>query len=149
MEGGNKGGVETDTNRQPLSPPPFLFPQVQTHPSVLPLFLAWAAADVVRYAWYAAGGAAPHWLTWLRYSAFVPLYPLGIFAGEMPIIRAAIPYIAKRGLWSVAMPNAWNGAFSYAAFCRVGLYVLLPAAFLHLYSTLLAARRKKLKPARD
>lgn len=62
----------------------------------------------------------------------------------MPIIRAAIPFIAKRGLWSITMPNAWNYAFSYAAFCRVGLYFLLPAAFLHLYGTLLAARRRKL-----
>lgn len=118
--------------------------QVQKHAAVLPLFLAWSIADIIRYAWYAAGPRAPHWLTWLRYSAFIPLYPIGIFAGEMPIIRAAIPYIAKRGLWSITMPNAWNYAFSYAAFCRVGLYFLLPAAFLHLYGTLLAARRRKL-----
>ena len=104
-------------------------PQVQFHWSVLPLFLAWALADVVRYAWYAAGDRSPHWLTWLRYTAFIPLYPAGIFVGEMPIIAAAIPWIAKRGLWSISMPNEWNVAFSYAAFCRLGLFVLLPAAF--------------------
>lgn len=98
----------------------------------------------MRYAWYAAGERAPHWLTWLRYTAFIPLYPLGIFGGEMPIIAAAIPWIAKRGLWSISMPNAWNVALSYASFCRLGLYVLLPAAFVHLYGTLLSARRRKL-----
>lgn len=119
-------------------------PQVQSHWSVLPLFLAWALADVVRYAWYAAGDRSPHWLTWLRYTAFIPLYPAGIFVGEMPIIAAAIPWIAKRGLWSISMPNEWNVAFSYAAFCRLGLFVLLPAAFFHLYGTLLTARKRKL-----
>ena len=124
-------------------------PELQSSPALVPLFLAWAAADVVRYAWYAAAalsptGEAPGALTWARYSAFVPLYPLGVFAGEMPLIKAAIPLVSERGLWSVEMPNELNFAFSYAAFCTLGLYVLLPAAFAHLYTHMLRARGKRL-----
>ena len=124
-------------------------PELTSNAAIVPLFLAWAAADVVRYAWYAAAalsptGEAPGPLTWARYSGFVQLYPLGVFAGEMPLIKAAIPLVRARKLWSVEMPNDFNFAFSYAAFCTLGLYVLLPAAFAHLYTHMLRARGKRL-----
>lgn len=139
---GGEGAAQGGRGRaDPQSPS-----QLHAHPAVLPLFLAWATADVVRYAWYAAGDRAPAWLTWLRYSAFIPLYPLGIFAGEMPLIAAARPLIAKRRLWCIDLPNAANWGFDYSWFCGLGLYLLLPAAFLHLYRTLLTARRRRLGP---
>ena len=124
-------------------------PQLRDSPALAPLFLAWAAADIVRYAWYAAAALSPNNeapgpLTWARYSAFIPLYPLGVFAGEMPLIKAAIPLIREKKLFSVEMPNEYNFAFSYAAFCTLGLYVLLPAAFAHLYTHMLRARGKRL-----
>ena len=123
--------------------------ELRSSQALAPLFLSWAAADVVRYAWYAAAALSPNNeapgpLTWARYSAFIPLYPLGVFAGEMPLIKAAIPLIKERKLWSVEMPNEFNFAFSYAAFCTLGLYVLLPAAFAHLYTHMLRARGKRL-----
>ncbi|KAG1671190.1 hypothetical protein FOA52_010126 [Chlamydomonas sp. UWO 241] len=46
-----------------------------------PVLLAvWAVSEVIRYPWYAlsTAGACPAWLTWLRYSMFLPLYPLGV-----------------------------------------------------------------------
>jgi very-long-chain (3R)-3-hydroxyacyl-CoA dehydratase len=125
-------------------------PRLASHPAVLPLFLAWSGADVARYAWYATslalppGTPPPSWLTWLRYSAFIPLYPLGIFAGEMPLISAGLPYIEAARLHSVTMPNPLNIAFDYATFCRLGLYVLLPAAFVVLYGYLLGQRKRRL-----
>ena len=124
-------------------------PELHSHWAVGPLFLAWSAADVARYAWYAAALARPStpppaWLTWLRYSAFIPLYPAGIFAGEMPLIAAGLPFIDARGLHSLFMPNRLNWAFSYGVFCRVGLSGLLPAAFVVLYRYLLGQRLKRL-----
>mgnify|MGYP001810528148 CR=1 FL=1 len=43
-------------------------PEVQPGLAVGAMLAAWAASEVVRYPWYAAGvaGACPHWLTWLR-----------------------------------------------------------------------------------
>jgi very-long-chain (3R)-3-hydroxyacyl-CoA dehydratase len=54
-----------------------------------------------------------------RYSAFIPLYPLGVLAGEMPLIWSGLPYIKQRKLHSIDMPNSFNFAFSYHAFAQV------------------------------
>jgi very-long-chain (3R)-3-hydroxyacyl-CoA dehydratase len=84
------------------------------------MLLAWALSEVVRYPWYAAvtAGACPFWLTWLRYTAFVPLYPLGV-VGEMRAMYDALPHIGARGLHSVRLPNAWNFGFDYRTFLTV------------------------------
>ena len=41
------------------------------------MFLAWSLSEVIRYPSYALGANIPGWLNWLRYSAFIPLYPIG------------------------------------------------------------------------
>lgn len=44
--------------------------------------VAWGVTEVVRYNWYwtkEAFGEAPRFLTWLRYSLFTFLYPLGVY----------------------------------------------------------------------
>ncbi|EIE27823.1 hypothetical protein COCSUDRAFT_83443 [Coccomyxa subellipsoidea C-169] len=122
--------------------------QLWHHWAVPVLFIAWALADISRYPWYAAAqiGTPPKLLTWLRYTAFVPLYPLGIFGGEMPLIYTSLPYLRDRQLHSLRMPNSLNYAFSYHYFALAGLYVILPAAFLQLYSYMLQQRSKRLSP---
>jgi hypothetical protein len=42
---------------------------------------------MIRYPWYAATlmQDCPNWLTWLRYTAFIPLYPIGVIA-EMVLL---------------------------------------------------------------
>lgn len=54
-----------------------------------------------------------------RYSAFIPLYPLGILGGEMPLIWTGLPYMRQRKLHSTEMPNSMNFAFSYPIFAQV------------------------------
>ena len=77
--------------------------------------------QVVRYPWYAASlaGGAPGWLTWARYSAFLPLYPVGV-ASEMWLLFSGLPAARGRRLHSVALPNTWNFAFDYSYFLVVG-----------------------------
>lgn len=58
----------------------FLAPATQAS-LVVPLVLAqWAALDLIRYPFYALNSlrACPPLLRWLRYSAFIAMYPLGI-----------------------------------------------------------------------
>jgi len=95
-------------------------PGVQPTLAVGAMLLAWALSEVVRYPWYAAttAGVCPFWLTWLRYSMFIPLYPVGVL-GEMHAAYSALHAIAERGLHSVGMPNAWNFAFDYGTFIKV------------------------------
>lgn len=76
----------------------------------------------------------PYPLLWLRYSAFIVLYPLGV-ASEMAMVYLAMPTIRKNRPLSIAMPNAWNFALDYYVGCWLGVacYVPgLPELYLHM-----------------
>lgn len=47
--------------------------------------------QTIRYPWYAATllDDCPDTLTWLRYTAFIPLYPLGVVA-EMILLYVSL-----------------------------------------------------------
>ncbi|KAL6705490.1 hypothetical protein ACN47E_006755 [Coniothyrium glycines] len=59
----------------------------------LALVLAWSVADTIRYLYLACNmhGLAPKMLTWLRYTMFFPLYPVGIGAEWWLLYRAIRP----------------------------------------------------------
>uniref|UniRef100_A0A804QRI0 Very-long-chain (3R)-3-hydroxyacyl-CoA dehydratase n=1 Tax=Zea mays TaxID=4577 RepID=A0A804QRI0_MAIZE len=59
-------------------------PEVQSSPSVFITFIAWSISEVIRYSHYALTTlkVCPAWLTYLRYTAFIPLYPIGVGPGE-------------------------------------------------------------------
>lgn len=118
-------------------------PELHGSPAVAPMFVVWALADVIRYPWYALQGlgCCPAALTWLRYSAFVVLYPVGV-AAEMWLVVEGLPLCEQRGLYRLAMPNRLNFAFHYPTFLR-GVLCVYPPAFWSLYSFMLAQRRKK------
>ncbi|KAF3767305.1 hypothetical protein M406DRAFT_61249 [Cryphonectria parasitica EP155] len=87
------------------------------------MVLAWAAADVVRYLYFATrlvGGHQYGRLIWLRYSAFYVLYPVGI-ASEVGVVAAAVSeawragdsgfawgYVAAAMLYLPAAPTLFN-----------------------------------------
>mmetsp|Transcript_13390 Transcript_13390/g.17660 ORF Transcript_13390/g.17660 Transcript_13390/m.17660 type:complete len:248 (-) Transcript_13390:416-1159(-) len=60
---------------------------IQHHWSAILTFLAWSLAEIIRYPYYASliVDVCPQLLKWLRYSAFIVLYPLGFFAEFMTI----------------------------------------------------------------
>jgi very-long-chain (3R)-3-hydroxyacyl-CoA dehydratase len=73
------------------------------------MVLAWSAADAIRYLYFATklvGGHQYGKLTWLRYSAFYILYPVGI-AGEVGVVYNTVSEAWKLGHHS----HAW----AYAA----------------------------------
>jgi hypothetical protein len=59
-------------------------PEVQEQPPILITFSAWALSEVIRCPYYVLTlmGMCPRWLIWLRYTAFVVLYPVGALYGE-------------------------------------------------------------------
>jgi very-long-chain (3R)-3-hydroxyacyl-CoA dehydratase len=120
-------------------------PSVSRHPCAAGMVLCWCCSELIRYPWYAltlTSRGSPRWLTWLRYSAFIPLYPLGV-ACELTAIYLALPDLRRFRLWSVSMPNAANFAFDYSVFITV-MSLLYPYLFWGQYSSLLSTRRKKL-----
>ncbi|KAF4361914.1 hypothetical protein F8388_005650 [Cannabis sativa] len=98
---------------------------------------------VVRYPQHAFTciGSCPYWITYLRYTAFIVLYPVGLFTGEMWLMYEAVPFIKKKNLYAdffSAFP------FTYYTFVRV-LLVLYPFLWLKLYLHLFKQRRSKLR----
>lgn len=105
---------------------------------------AWAAGDIVRYAFYVdtllQGGQ--RWLLWLRYSLFLALYPVGMTA-EWLIYYTTLAEIDTIALHAVRMPNAWNFAFDFGVWNRI---VLASYAYFapYMFSYMLRQRRRKL-----
>ena len=69
----------------------------------------------------------PYPLLWLRYSAFIILYPLGV-ASELTMAYLALPNIGTLRPLSVAMPNSANFAFDYYLFCWLAIVAYVPGA---------------------
>lgn len=120
-------------------------PEVQTTVAVGAMLLAWTLSEVIRYPWYATTTAdfCPKWLTWLRYTMFIPLYPIGVW-GEMMACYLALPYLEERKLHSIYLPNVWNFSFNYAIFTKILLCLYL-FLWWQLFSMMLRQRRKKLQ----
>ncbi|KAH9578080.1 Protein-tyrosine phosphatase-like [Trypanosoma melophagium] len=106
---------------------------------------AWSFSELIRYSYYGLNllNVKCQPLTWLRYSAFTVLYPIGI-SGEIGCFYKALPYIKENKPWTVEMPNRYNFTFSYyhtVWFILLGLY---PIGSYTLYSYMLGQRRKVL-----
>ncbi|KAH9661271.1 Very-long-chain (3R)-3-hydroxyacyl-CoA dehydratase [Citrus sinensis] len=97
--------------------------------------------SVIRYPFYALNtiGACPHWLTYLRYTMFIPLYPIGVL-GEMLLLNQAFPYMKEKNIFA----NFFAGLpFSYYNVVQV-VFVMYPFAWIKLYSHMLKQRGSKL-----
>ncbi|XP_057836164.2 uncharacterized protein LOC131046438 isoform X4 [Cryptomeria japonica] len=117
-------------------------PEVQKLPAVFITFMSWSLSEVIRYPQYALNTIelCPGWLTWLRYSAFIVLYPIGALIGEMPAMYKALPYIKKKNIYG----DAFNKLpFSYYSFI-VAVLVCYPFLWLKLYMYMFKQRKSKL-----
>lgn len=111
--------------------------------NLISLLTAWCLSEVIRYGFFALKellGEAPYFSTWLRYSGFIALYPIGV-ASELTMAWLALPTLRATGLWSITMPNAYNFAFSYYWACILTMLTYLPG-LPQLYGYMLANRRK-------
>ncbi|CAH1102667.1 unnamed protein product [Psylliodes chrysocephalus] len=100
--------------------------------------LAWSVTEIIRYSMYTLSllGQAPYFLTWLRYSTFTILYPIGI-TGELLCIYAAQKEVGENGLYSIKMPNQFNVIFNYQhvlVFLMLLYIPLFPQLFMHMVS---------------
>ncbi|KAH6822025.1 Protein-tyrosine phosphatase-like [Perilla frutescens var. hirtella] len=114
-------------------------PEVQELPAVFITFVAWSMSEVIRYSHYALYclGSSPNWITLIRYNAFVVLYPIGVFTGEIWLMYQALPFIEKENLYADSLP------FSYYKFIVVLLFCY-PFLWMKLYLHLFRQRRAKL-----
>jgi very-long-chain (3R)-3-hydroxyacyl-CoA dehydratase len=74
----------------------FPYPRVTESLFYTTMTMAWSVTEVIRYGFYAANliGVVPSWLTWLRYSLFYVLYPMGA-GSEAVLMYKSLPYARK------------------------------------------------------
>lgn len=122
-------------------------PRMQTKPVVFYLFVMWSTIEVVRYPFYIAQlyKKEIYILTWLRYTMWIPLYPIGIICEAIVILRN-IPYFEETQKFTISMPNEWNFAFHMPNFLRFYLLVLTFPGMYFVMSHMHKLRTVKLKP---
>jgi very-long-chain (3R)-3-hydroxyacyl-CoA dehydratase len=92
------------------------------------MFTAWSLAEIIRYLYYNAQSHKT--FTFLRYSAFIVLYPLGVLTGELPLIYEH--FVNTKAL---GQKRAWIDLL---------IFVTYIPGFPYLYLHMLKLRKKKL-----
>ena len=107
----------------------------------------WSFAEIIRYGAYLYQnfGLLPKPILWIRYSAFIILYPIGVFS-ELMTLKDAYGKICEccPRVFSYEMPNEYNISFDYLYFIWIGVIPGYIIGFPFLYSYMLAQRKKKL-----
>lgn len=128
--------------------------RIQTKPVVFYLFLVWSLIECVRYPYYflnlllnnrAKLAFYFRWITWLRYSIWIPLYPLGVLCEGLVIIRNIV-YFEETGKFSVDMPNKFNFSWDMVLFLKFYLLVLIIPGIFFMMRHMAKERAKRLNP---
>lgn len=118
------------------------------------LFFAWSSIEMVRYPFYVCqtGNISSNILTWLRYTLWIPLYPLGVSMEAVLYFRAAQTF-EEHGMYEIQMPNQYNITFRFVWLIRLYVALLFYAiAFIlvpHMWKmrqTKLGGRKKYKQP---
>ncbi|RXG54900.1 Very-long-chain (3R)-3-hydroxyacyl-CoA dehydratase [Armadillidium vulgare] len=87
-------------------------------------------------------------LTWLRYSIWMPLYPLGIVLEGVVMLRS-IPYFEETQKFTISLPNSLNFAFHFPTLIRCYLLLFFFPVMYKMISHMYVLRTKKLGPQKS
>lgn len=117
----------------------YLFPEVGQSIFFSTCTIAWCITEIVRYTFYvytlrrptgsATTGAVPYWLTWIRYSAFYVLYPMGAGSEWLLIL--------------LSLPEAEQFSTLYTLFLKANLLIYIPGFYV-MFTHVLKQRKKVL-----
>lgn len=111
--------------------------EMHNQPVVFFVFYLWSAIEIFRYPFYMLGCFNTEWktLTWLRYTIWIPLYPLGVIAEAVAVIQS-IPIFDETKLLSIPLPKAIGTSISFSYFLHIYLVLMFLGLFInfrHLY----------------
>ncbi|VDK83833.1 unnamed protein product [Litomosoides sigmodontis] len=108
------------------------------------LLIAWSVTEVIRYSYYGLAliNAVSSLHTWLRYSLFIVLYPLGV-TGELIAVLSALPEVSTKKHFTIEMPNIFNIGFSFWWYLIVYVILYIPG-LPQMYMYMLKQRKKVL-----
>lgn len=129
--------------------------RIQSKPVVFYLFAVWSLIEVIRYPYYFLNlllddrtkvkAVYFRWITWLRYSIWIPLYPLGVLCEGLVIIRNIV-YFEETGRFSVDMPNRFNFTWDMVLFLKFYLLALIIPGIFFMMRHMAKERAKRLNP---
>ncbi|XP_076252119.1 3-hydroxyacyl-CoA dehydratase 2 [Rhynchophorus ferrugineus] len=128
-------------------------PRLQKMPVVAYLFFTWTSVELLRYSYYIVNLTDNRRalmkkillppLQWLRYSAWIILYPVG-FTCEIVIIFRNVMYLQNNPRWYIAMPNKYNFTFDYFTYLRIHMLLFMIPGMYALLNHMYNMRRKKI-----
>ncbi|KAM6352659.1 very-long-chain (3R)-3-hydroxyacyl-CoA dehydratase 3 isoform 3-T4 [Alca torda] len=126
--------------------------EMQSKPVVFFVFYFWSIIELFRYPYYMLSCIGIEWkpLTWLRYTTWIPLYPLGGLAEAVCIIQS-IPIFSETGKYSLGLPNPLNVTIQFSFLLQIYLIALFLGVFVnfrHLYKQRkqhLGPKKRKMK----
>lgn len=111
--------------------------EMQNQAVVFFVFYFWSCIEIFRYPFYMLACIGTEWklLTWLRYSLWIPLYPLGTIAEAVAVVQS-LPVFDETRMFSVTLPSALGGSLSFSYSLRLYLILMFLGLFInfrHLY----------------
>uniref|UniRef100_A0A8C9LXQ5 Very-long-chain (3R)-3-hydroxyacyl-CoA dehydratase n=1 Tax=Piliocolobus tephrosceles TaxID=591936 RepID=A0A8C9LXQ5_9PRIM len=111
--------------------------EMQNKAVVFFVFYLWSAIEIFRYSFYMLTCIDMDWkvLTWLRYTLWIPLYPLGCLAEAISVIQS-IPIFNETGRFSFTLPYPVKIKVRFSFFLQIYLIMIflgLYINFRHLY----------------
>nr|XP_033775950.1 very-long-chain (3R)-3-hydroxyacyl-CoA dehydratase 3 [Geotrypetes seraphini] len=125
--------------------------EMQNKAVVFFIFYSWSMIEIIRYPFYMLASMDTEWrlLTWLRYTIWIPLYPIGTGAEAVAVIQA-IPVVNETGKFSVTLPYL-GLSISFSLFLQIYLilsFIGLAINFRYLYKQRLRHLGKKKQKVR-
>jgi len=107
--------------------------------------IPWSFAELIRYPYYIltdlkVSSLLESVFKWLRLTAFIILYPVGL-SGEILSLIESWNILIARDPYRLEMPNQYNFAFNIL-YCYYAFFVIGPIGMLFIYCTLLKARKR-------
>uniref|UniRef100_A0ABI7Y8X5 Very-long-chain (3R)-3-hydroxyacyl-CoA dehydratase n=1 Tax=Felis catus TaxID=9685 RepID=A0ABI7Y8X5_FELCA len=99
--------------------------EMQNKAVVFFVFYTWSAVEIFRYPFYMLSCIDMDWkvLTWLRYTVWIPLYPLGCLAEAVSVIQS-IPVFNETGRFSFTLPYPVKIKVRFSFFLQIYLIIL-------------------------
>ncbi|XP_060804456.1 very-long-chain (3R)-3-hydroxyacyl-CoA dehydratase isoform X2 [Amyelois transitella] len=119
-------------------------PRMQAKPVVFYLFVVWSTIEIVRHLFYFTQLLNKEYplLTWIRYTAWIPLYPMGI-SGEAYVMITNIQHFQETQIFNVSMPNDWNFIYNMPTHLRIHSSILVGPGLLFLMTHMYKMMRKR------
>uniref|UniRef100_F7BJY5 Very-long-chain (3R)-3-hydroxyacyl-CoA dehydratase n=1 Tax=Callithrix jacchus TaxID=9483 RepID=F7BJY5_CALJA len=111
--------------------------EMQNKAVVFFVFYLWSIVEIFRYPFYMLTCVDMDWkvVTWLRYTVWIPVYPLGCLAEAVSVIQS-IPIFNETGRFSFTLPYPVKMKVRFSFFLQIYLIMLflgLYINFRHLY----------------